>query len=863
MAKKAKQQSKSKGKRKGQTKSSSKKKDDNRIVSFLMASIKWLWLMLIVGLLLGAAIFVMISKTKMPDTEELENPKYEEATMIYATDNIELGRYYSENRELLSFDELNPFIVNALIATEDERFHNHSGIDARGTTRALVYMGKNGGASTITQQLAKLFFTNKSRSFVKRVWQKLQEWVIAVQFEKRYTKEEIISMYLNKSEYKFNSFGIGAAAKTYFGKNQSQLAVEESAVLVGLLKGPTFYDPKRHPERGLRRRNIVLKQMVKNDFLSQSDYDVLKEQPIDLSSFKAQVHYAGSAPYFRTTLTKRLKEIFSDSKYRKPDGTEYNIWEDGLRVYTTIDRKIQDHAEEVARTHMAKIQANFDITWKDKDPWKYTEEKDKAKKERQLKIRKDVLLNERRNSDRYINLRDRIMGTVFSDVLAKFPDARLNNIDIVRMLKEEKEPGYLSRLNGEKIIRKDQAKVYGQILKDPLWKEIKVKRNQLIKKANKDFSTPTKMKIFAYTDSGEKTVTMTPMDSIRYHQEHMQIGSMSMDPRTGYVKSWVGGINNKYYKLDHVKTNRQVGSTFKTLLYATVIAQQGLSPCYKVQDIRHGIPAGDPNFGLMKAWYPENADEKYTGDYLTLKDALLKSKNSISAWLINQLGNVELIRNLGRDLGIPKEKIPPYPSIVLGTPDLTVMEMTGAYSTFANYGIYNEPTFILKIEDRNGKIIYSPVSDQRRVMSEKYNHAVVSLLKHAASAHHQKLSSEFGGKTGTTNDFVDGWFIGISPELVIGTWVGGDNPWIRFRSRRYGYGGTMARPYYLELMKRLEEDPDIKLNKGETFRVPVGDVVETNCALYEQALPSKVESDKAKLEKVLKTSGFEEELEGN
>ncbi len=856
-------QTKKKAPKKKTGKAESGENSGSRLMMLLGASIKWLWLLFIVGLIFSAAIFVMISKTKMPDTEELENPKYEQATIIYASNNTEMGRYYSENRDLLTFEEFNPFIVNALIATEDERFYNHSGIDARGTTRAVVFLGGKGGASTITQQLAKLFFTNKSRSFVKRVWQKLQEWVIAVQFEKRYTKKEIISMYLNKSEFKYNSFGIGAAARTYFGKDQSQLSVEEAAVLIGLLKGPSFYDPIRHPERAMKRRNIVMGQMVKNNFLSDNDYRSLKVKPIDLSSFKQEAHYDGMAPYFRTTLTSELKNILSQPRYSKPDGTSYNIWEDGLKVYTTIDRKIQKHAEEVAFRHMAKIQKKYDKVWSDKDPWTYTEEKNKEKAERQINQRKDVLLSHRRASDRYIKMRDRYMSDIFSKVLSKYPNVRLDNIDISRMLREDKEPGYLKKVVREGWGTSDQVKEYRKVMTDPLWNELRTQRNKLIKAANKVFSTPVKMKVFDYTNSGEREVTMTPMDSIKYHQEHMQIGSVAIDPRTGYVKAWVGGVNKKYYKVDHVKTNRQVGSTFKTLLYATVIAQQGLSPCQKVKDIRHGIPANDPNFKLQKAWYPDNADGKYSNEELTLMDALRKSKNSISAWLIAQLGNVELIRNLAADLGISKDKVPPYPSIVLGTPELTVLELTGAYATFANDGVYNEPTFITRIEDKNGKLVYSPISDERRVMDETYNYAVVRLLENAASGQKNALKSQFGGKTGTTNDFVDGWFVGISPELVIGTWVGGENTWIRFLTRFNGYGGQMARPYYLNLMKDLEDDPSIQLNKGAAFKIPDGELLEMDCDVYNQPLPSKVEADKAKLEKVLSQPGFEDEFEGN
>ena len=305
------------------------------------------------------------------------------------------------------------------------------------------------------------------------------------------------------------------------------------------------------------------------------------------------------APYFRTTLTSKLKEILSQPRYSKPDKTTYSIWEDGLKVYTTIDRKIQEHAEDVAFSHMAIIQKKYDKAWSDKDPWTYTEEKNTEKAEKQINQRKDVLLSHRRASGRYIKMRDRYMSEIFSKVLSKYPKVRLDNIDISRMLREDKESGYFKKVVREGWATKDQIKEYRKVMTDPLWKELKTQRNKLIKKANKVFSTPVKMKVFDYTNTGDREVTMTPMDSIKYHQEHMQIGSVSIDPRTGYVKSWVGGVNKKYYKVDHVQTNRQVGSTFKTLLYATVIAQQGISPCFEVKDIRHGIPANEPNFCLL------------------------------------------------------------------------------------------------------------------------------------------------------------------------------------------------------------------------------------------------------------------------
>lgn len=843
---------------KSKKKSSEKEGIMNRSSAFFKNAYKWLWLLLIAGLLFTAAVFILISKSKMPDTEELENPKYEEASLVFSNDNTEIGRYYSENRDLLSYEELNPFIVKALVATEDERFFDHSGVDARGTMRAIAFLGKKGGASTITQQLAKLFFTQKSNAFVKRVWQKLQEWVIAIQFEKRYTKEEIISMYLNKFEYKYNSFGIGAAANTYFGKDQKNLSLEEAALLVGILKGPTYYDPKRYPDRAMKRRNIVLYQMVRNNFLSQNNFELLKEKPIDLSGFKKPVHYDGLAPYFRTTLTKELKSILAQDKYAKPDGTTYNIYEDGLNVYTTIDLEMQRHAEQAAFDHMKKVQANYEKAWSGIDPWNYTKEKDPKKKKDQLEFRNNFLLRERRASDRYVSMRNSILGKVIDEATTKYPKCAFDHRDFIRLIKEEKEPGYINNLVRQGWTSQNKAKVYKEILKDPIWSRLKLKRNELIQKANDVFSKPVKMKVFDYSTSGEKTVTMSPMDSIKYHQEHMQLGSVAIDPKTGYVKAWVGGINNKYFKLDHVKTNRQAGSTFKPFLYATVMEHQALSPCTKVQDIRHGIPANDSDFGLLKPWYPKNSDNKYTSQYYTLKDALLYSKNSISAWLIKELGSAELLKNHVVKLGVDESKIKPYPSIVLGTPEITVLEMTAAYATYANYGLFNEPTFIERIEDKNGKLIYSPRADQKRVMNEKYSYAVINFLQHAASKVKGQLKSDFGGKTGTTNDFVDGWFVGISPELVVGTWVGGENSWIRFRNN-FGYGSQMARPFYVSFMSKLENDPNIKLNLGKSFEVPEGDIINFDCEAFD-TIPSKVEIQKAKKIKVLKDEEFDDEF---
>lgn len=825
--------------------SSSKQKNPKNTEQNLLSKLsRWLWLFLILGLLAGAAIFTLVSYTKMPDTEELENPNYEYASVIFADDDQELGRYFSKNRESTSFEELNTNLVKALVATEDERFYKHNGIDVRGTLRALLFLGKKGGASTITQQLAKQFFTKRSRSFIKRVWQKLKEWVIAIQFEKRYTKEEIMAMYLNKFDFTYSSHGISAASKTYFGKDQLKLKVDEASTLVGMLKNPYLYNPKRFPENAFKRRNVVMKQMVRNGYLSEKEYNSLKDNPIDMSNFNRTILYEGVAPYFRETLKQNLKKIFNQDKYKKADGTKYDVDEDGLKIYTTINKQMQIHAEETMFEHMTQIQKSYDQVWKGKDPWSYKADS------RQEKQRKDFLNRAVRTSERYVNMKNYIMAPVYTKITEKFPDARLLDTDITRMLNEEKKSGHLNKLIKTDYISKKQASTYKQIMTDPLWKELKKQRNSLEGQAKKVFNLKVKMKVFAHERDGEKSVVMSPLDSIRYHHKMMQLGSVSIEPNTGHIKTWVGGIGNKYFKYDHVTSNRQVGSTFKPFVYATAISQ-GISPCHKIHDIRQEIPAGDPHFKLLDTWAPGNSDGTFTGEWWTLKEGLKKSKNSISVGLLKEMKSVEPIRDMASNLGLNKKNIPSAPAIILGAAQVNVLEMTAAYATFANYGVYNEPTFITKVEDADGKVIYSSIPSQKRVLSEKYNEVMLHLLQHASSAHTYKLKSDqWGGKTGTTNDFVDGWFMGISPELAVGTWVGGEYNWIRFLSSSHGYGGIMARPYFLKYMKKLEADPAIRLNEGAFFDIPDGDRVVTDCNQYDKPDAQNKEVEKAKKVKV-------------
>jgi len=818
--------------------------------------IKLMWMALLLGLLFVACLFIFITKTQLPDTNDLEQPDYEIATVIKSNDGRELGKAFKLNREWISPDKINPIIKDALVSTEDERFYKHSGIDAKGTARALVFMGRKGGASTITQQLAKLFFTQRSRSFIPRVWQKLKEWVIAIEFEKRYTKDEILVMYLNKYDYLYNAIGIGAAAKTYFGKDQADLGVEEAAVLVGLLKNPWIYNPIAKPENANKRRAVVMKQMVRNGKLDLAKYKELNAKPIDMSSFKRAANYGGVAPYFRAELVKRTKEILDDPKNKKPDGTKYDLFTDGLVINTTIDLEMQKHAEAAAKTHMSQLQEKYFSRWKGMDPWTYNAD------DKQKKIRQSSLLRQIRESDRFLKMRKRYIGGISSEITKNIDKARLYDGDIFRLFAEDKKEGTLANLVRKKTISRSQSKVYKKILDSKYWPELKKKWTSLQKAKDRTFKKKVKMKVFAYTDSGEKTVNMSPLDSIKYHNMHLQIGSISVDPKTGYIKTWVGGSGHKYFKFDHINSNRQVGSTFKPFIYGTAIIKDAISPCEKIRDIRYSIPAKDSNFNLDKAYSPDNASG-FSGEYITLKDGLKKSLNSVSVKLMKDIGNVQSVLDHVERFGIKRTKVPPYPSMCLGSAELSVMDMAGAYTVYANDGIFTRPTFIKSIEDANGRPIYVSKQERKRAISSGYNYAMLSMLKHAQGWIYSSrgYKSEVGGKTGTTNDHKNGWFMGVTPELVVATWVGGDNEWIRFLDLTDGQGGRMARPFFSEFLKRLENDASVDYNSNAVFKIPEIEEVELDCDIYDQIISEdEKNAELEKAEQESKEEEFEEEF---
>ncbi|MEL7122263.1 MAG: transglycosylase domain-containing protein [Bacteroidota bacterium] len=820
---------------------------DNKYHKFIVKNI---WRITLLGIVAVLIFFVALSFSDLPSVKQLENPRSKEATLIYGINGEIIGRSYDENRIPVDFQDLSPNLVNALIATEDERYREHSGIDFQALSRALVKTlilqdESSGGASTITQQLAKLLFTGqRANNFTERVFQKLKEWIIAVRLERRYTKEEILAMYLNKFDFLNEGDGIRSASENYFGKPQDSLEIQEAAVLVAMLKNPTLYNPLRNEttkKRTLQRRNVVMNQMVKNNMLSQKKYDELKELPLGIN-FSRKTHIDGIATYFRTETKKDVKKILSQQEYRKSDGSVYDIDKDGLRIFTTIDPQMQELAEQAMVKHMKRIQGIFDRHWKNLDPWTYKNRN--SENDISVEYRQRILDRLVRETKRYESLRKNILLANINQLRKEFPKVTFHGDDreVVRMMDERARRGYLNDLVVQKIISSETANAYRRIMKSSTFQTTIDQWSKLQEAVKKDFNSKTNMKVFTYENASfEKDTSMTPLDSIKYHRKFLQTGIMAVDPATGYVKAWVGGINYKYFKYDHVRTDRQVGSTFKPFVYATAIALQGISPCFKVPDVQQSIGPGDGRFYLEEPWTPDNFNEQFTGELFTLRRGLQKSKNTVSVYLMKQLGDTQPVRGLVENMGIPINKkhsngqlrVPKVPSICLGVSDLTVHEMTGAYSTFANNGIHVKPTHIMRIEDKNGTVIYQHIPEDRRALPENANYVMVDMLKSAAG-NLWSTTTQKGGKTGTTNDFVDGWFMGITPDLVVGTWVGGEDKWIRFRSPNLGQGSAMAKPFFNEFMRLLENTEGVDFDMTKRFYRPPGSLgIELDCSKYE------------------------------
>jgi penicillin-binding protein 1A len=809
--------------------------------------VKWMWRIAIGGVASVILFFFFLSFQDLPTFEELENPKSNLASQIYGANNEVIGRYYIENRVPVPYDSISEHLVHALIATEDERFYQHCGIDWEAIARVakgLVTLNPQGGGSTISQQLAKLLYSNRDFRGMNRISKvislvgiKFKEWITAVKLEKSYTKEEIIAMYFNQADFIYGGTGIRSAAEIYFGRKTNQLKIEEAAVLVGMLQNPSLHNPVKHPQNALNRRNIVFGQMLKNGFLKKADFDKLKVLPLKLN-FQKGAHSEGLAAYFRMTLREEIQEIFRSADIKKADGSAYNIYKDGLKIYTTIDPVMQRHAEAAMKEHMTQLQKRFFTVWKGRDPWT-----DKAinidAKLRETKLKEHIY-----ESDRYQNLRSKYLDDIVNTIEKDIEGLVLDSKDIDELIALDKAGGVFVKLITEKGYTADKVAMLRKVAEHTEWKALKAKYLALEGAVEKDFKKAITMKVFSFATNSERDTIMSPLDSIKYHRMFLQLGSMAVDPKNGYVKAWVGGINHKYFQYDHCKSRRQVGSTFKPFVYATAIYQQGISPCMQIPDIQYSIHPSEGNFRLSRAWSPSNA-KGFSGQPLSLYEGLKESANSISVYLLKQLGSTGPIRGLANQMGIDSSNLTPQPSICLGACDLNVLEMTGAYATFANNGRYIKPTYLLRVEDKNGKVLYNAIPEDRDAIKAEANYVMVDLLKTVTKGAPgiSELKSEVGGKTGTTNNYVDGWFMGITPSLVVGTWVGGDDRWIRFLTIADGQGAKMARPYFAKFLKKLENDPKSGYDYNKKFKVPLGDLgITIDCGAYNKA-STKEEED--------------------
>ena len=715
----------------------------------------------------GIALFFLFASWgllgSMPSFEDLENPDSNLATEIISADGVVIGKYFEKNRSQLKYSDLPKNLVQALVATEDARFYDHSGIDGRGTLRAILSFGTSGGASTLTQQLAKQLFHGEGSKFLPfRIIQKAKEWIIAIRLERQYTKNEIIAMYCNVYDFGNNSVGVNSAAKTYFSKEPKDLTITESAVLVGMFKNSGLYNPVKNIEGVTNRRNVVLKQMEKAEIITEAQKLQLQRLPIKLN-FKLESHKDGTATYFREYLREYMKKWVEENK--KPDGSDYNIYKDGLRIYTTIDSRMQLYAEEAVEAHMANLQEEFF---------------DQAK--------------ENKNA----------------------PFVNISQAETDRILKKAMKAS--ARWNIMESNDKSEEEIIAS------------------------FKQKTKMKVFTW--KGERDTIMTPLDSIRYYKHFLQSGLMAMEPQTGNIKAWVGGINYKYFQYDHVGQGaRQVGSTFKPFVYATAIEQLGMSPCDSILDGPFMIRKGEHN--VTEDWEPRNSDQKYRG-MVTLKRALANSINTVSAKLIDKTGP-EAVVELTHKLGVTSE-IPAQPSIALGAVEITVQDMVAAYSTFANQGVYVKPQFLRKIEDKSGVVLYEPVPESHDVLNKDIAFAVIKLLEGVTEGGSgERLRTEGGGngdnrwtgypymfknpiagKTGTTQNQSDGWFMGMVPNLVTGVWVGCEDRSARFRSLTYGQGATAALPVWGYFMKKCYEDETLNVSK-EDFDRPANLGIKVDC----------------------------------
>ncbi|MBH2004246.1 MAG: transglycosylase domain-containing protein [Sphingobacteriia bacterium] len=677
----------------------------------------------------------------MPDLDDIENPSASLASQVYAEDGTLMGKYYIEDRINVKYKDISKHVINALVATEDERFYDHSGIDARSLARAFLYLGSEGGASTITMQTAKNLFTENwsTKSFILRGLQKLKEGIIAVKLERHFTKEEIITLYLNTVAYGDNVYGIRNAAKTFFQKEPDRLNVEEAAVLIGMLKGATLYNPRRNPKLALDRRNTVLNQMVRNKYLDAAEADILKRQPIELN-YKKLDETTGLGPYFRMVLGEEMKKWCKEHK--KNNGDAYDLYRDGLKIYTTINPRMQLYAEEAVAKHISYMQ-------------------------------------------KLLNTQDNIKkGTAWN--------------------------GFENVLDG--IIKQTDR-----------WKNLK-KEGLSDEETRATFNQKVQMRVFAWNPNRGKDTLMTPLDSIKYHRQMLQAGFMVMDPLNGQIKAWVGGVDFKTFKYDHanINTKRQVGSTIKPLLYSLAIEEAGFTPNTEVQDVQQSFGS----FGMVP-----NTPKTCTGGTMPMALALAKSRNCASAYILKQLDNtanngakrfVEFLKKCDFT-----SKVEPYPSIALGATEISLFEMMQGYSMFPGRGFNAKPMYITRIEDRNGNVLATFTPQRKEVISDVTAYSVIRMMQgvmiNGTGAgiwqYDPPGGMEIAGKTGTTNDNSDAWFIGYTPQYLAGGWVGCDDRFIRFNSKN-GEGGRAAMPIWAYFFDKAASDPNCGIDTRLTFIKP-------------------------------------------
>ncbi|MEN9638892.1 MAG: hypothetical protein RLZZ262_760, partial [Bacteroidota bacterium] len=749
-----------------------------------LAPLACIFLVLIIALLSG-----------LPDVETLANPRINLATQVISADSKILGAYYKENRADIKYSELPQHLIDALLCTEDVRFREHSGVDYRGLMRAVAKAGQDGGASTITQQLAKMQFTNQERrgGKIKRVWQKIREWIIACRIERLYTKDEIIALYLNQYDFGHQAVGIKSAAQIYFNTTPDSLEVHQGALLVGMLKNSSLFNPLR-PERAdtcIQRREVVLSQLVRYDYLSQSQYDSIRQLPLDLD-FQRMSHDEGLAPYFREVLRGKLEEILSEKKdngeykYAKADGSRYDIYSDGLKVYTTLDSKMQSHAEWAVEEHLSK--------------------------ELQPALTRDVNRRKKENYPFYNGIRPEDRDAILQIAIN---ESERSKIATGKLCPDCKRPAaYIEEKQDDngKAIFHCCNEVGGHQGCDHKWN--KLTKEEIVAEFNK----AVKMKV--YTHAGMKDTMLSPLDSIKYNKAILHAAVMSIDPRSGHVKAWVGGIDFKNFKFDNVyQSKRQVGSTFKPIVYSTAL-RMGKSPT----DIVDGSAI------TWGGWSPKNSGGGY-GSY-SMRCALANSVNTVSARMAQQYG-IDNIISLARRLGI-KEHLDPVGPLSLGAANIPLFQMVGAMGAFVNQGVYIEPTFVLRIEDKNGTAIYEPEPTVDQALDPCVAYDMVTMMKAVVDGScgsgtgvrlrnpgkpYGGITYPTAGKTGTTQNNTDGWFMGLTPDLVTGVWVGAQDPTVRFTSTATGQGANTGLPIYGYYMKKVYADSRIEISKGD-FIVP-------------------------------------------